>query len=125
MFTYDLGTNIGKLRFYLGDNVASQGVLPGGVNITDEEMNLAYTNQSNDFGSTLVRLAKIIASKWATAPRSFYADGLRMNRGDPVDKWLKLAAEYEKEFNVASKNGGYGTIKTVSLLREDIEEDLF
>jgi hypothetical protein len=125
MFTYDLGTYTGKLRFYLGDNTESQGVLPGGANLTDEEIALAYEIQSSDIGSTLVRLAKIIASKWATAPRSFYADGLRMNRGDPVDKWLKLANEYAKEFNVTSKAGGYGTIKTISLLREDIDEDSF
>lgn len=125
MFTYDLDTYIGKLRFYLGDNTESQGVLPGGINLTDEEIALAYQIQSNDIGSTLVRLAKIIASKWATAPRSFYADGLRMNRGDPVDKWLKLADEYAKEFNVTSKVGGYGTIKTISLLREDIDESSF
>ena len=125
MFTYDLDTQIGKLRFYLGDNTEGQGVLPGGINLTDEEVALAFQVQNNDIGSTLVRLAKIVASKWATAPRSFYADGLRMNRGEPVDKWLKLAAEYAKEFNVTSKSGGYGTIKTISLLREDIDEDSF
>ncbi len=125
MFTYDLGTYTGKLRFYLGDNTEDQGVLPGGINLSDEEIALAYQIQNEDIGSTLVRLAKIIASKWATAPRSFYADGLRMNRGDPVDKWLKLADEYAKEFNVTSKQGGYGTIKTVSLLREDSNGDLF
>lgn len=125
MFTYDLDTEIGKLRFYLGDNTESQGVLPGGVNLSDEEMLLALSLQNNDIGSALVRLAKIIASKWATAPRSFYADGLRMNRGDPVEKWLKLADEYAKEFNVTSKLGGFGTIKTVSLLREDTDENLF
>lgn len=125
MFTYDLDTEIGKIRFYLGDNTEGQGVLPGGINLSDEEILLAFQIQNNDTGSTLVKLARIIASKWATAPRSFYADGLRMNRGDPVDKWLKLADEYAKEFNVTSKSGGYGTIKTVSLLREDIDENLF
>ncbi len=57
MFTYDLGTYTGKLRFYLGDNTEDQGVLPGGINLSDEEIALAYQIQNEDIGSTLVRLA--------------------------------------------------------------------
>lgn len=121
MFTYDLATNVGRVRLYLGDNTESQGVLPGGANFTDEEIELVLAEFSDSVGSALVRLARSCATKWASAPQSFIADGLRINRGDPVKKWQSLAEQFAKDFNV-SADFGRG-VSFVDLLREDRYEE--
>jgi hypothetical protein len=122
MFTYDLATSVGQVRFYLGDNTEGQGVCPGGTNLTDEEITVVYSN-AGQIGPALVRLARLISARWASAPKSFFADGLRLNRGDPAKRWLEIADEFDREFGVTASNGGYGTVKVVDLLREDIVDE--
>lgn len=44
-FTYDPATDIGKVRFELGDDAAGQGVKPDGSNFTDEEIQAVLTRE--------------------------------------------------------------------------------
>lgn len=112
-------TTIGKMRLRLGDSIASQGVLPGGLNLEDEELEFIYTDSSSDFGYSLYRAAKIIGARWISSPKAFTADGLRINRGDPVAKWALMAEAFSKEFLITQKyNVGVGMF-TFDLLRED------
>lgn len=118
MFTYDLTTYIGQVRMRLGDNVENEGVLPSGINFSDEEIQFVYEDSSSNFGYTLYKLAKIAATKWISSPKAWTADGLRINRGDPVQKWNQMADAFKDEFLIDQKFNGSGMF-TFDLLREE------
>ncbi len=46
-FTYDLATDIGKVRFEIGDTTSGTGVKPDGSNITDEELQVVLTREGS------------------------------------------------------------------------------
>lgn len=119
MFTYDLGTVIGKIRMRLGDNVEGEGVLPSGINFSDEELEFVYGDSSSDFGYTLYKLSKIAATKWISSPKAWTADGLRINRGDPVQKWNQMADAFKEEFLIDLKYNNVGMF-SFDLIREEV-----
>lgn len=118
MFTYDLSTYIGKIRMRLGDNIEDEGILPSGTNFSDEEIEFVYSDSSSSFGYTLYKLSKIAATKWISSPKAWTADGLRINRGDPVQKWNQMAEAFKDEFMIDQTFNGVGMF-TFSLLREE------
>ena len=63
-FTYSLADDIGKVRFELGDSVASSGVRPGGVNFTDEEIT-AVLGSEPDVTLAVTRLLDVLSREWA------------------------------------------------------------
>lgn len=118
MVTYDLDTVVGKMRLRLGDNIESNGVLPGGLNFSDEELDFIYTDALSDFGYALYKTARIAAARWISSPKAFTADGLRINRGDPVQKWNLAAQAFNDEFLIEQKYGA-NTMFTFNFIRED------
>ena len=62
-FTYDPTTLIGKVRLLLSDTTEGNGPLPGGANLSDEEIAALSTGYPY---STAGRLAGVIASSWAS-----------------------------------------------------------
>lgn len=118
MFTYDPVSDIGRIRFYLGDTILRQGVLPNGDNFQDEELIQLMSDSNNDIGLSLVRLARTLMARWTNAPKSFIADGLRVNRGDPAKHWKEMIDIFDKDFGVSVKYGTGGMF-SFSLQRED------
>ncbi len=121
MFTYDPATDIGRIRFHLGDNILKQGVLPNGDNFEDEELTQLMADSRNDIGLSLVRLARTLMARWTNAPKSFIADGLRVNRGDPAKHWKEMIDIFDKDFQVSVRFTGGGMF-TFSLVREDQDD---
>jgi hypothetical protein len=66
-FTYVLTTDIGKVRFEIGDYTLNTGVRPGGVNFTDEEITAVLTEESNEILATVIRLMDVLSREWAIA----------------------------------------------------------
>ena len=49
-------------------------------------------------GDTIVALAKIVASRWTTAPKLFNVDGLSVDYGDVSARWATKAAGLAKTY---------------------------
>lgn len=101
--TADIDTNIGKVRFEIGDSSIGQGVLPGGANFDDSEVQYALTQSGENVKPAAAILAGIAAARWASQPQSFSVDGLSLNRGDAAARFREMAARLtDSEAAIAS-----------------------
>jgi len=64
-FTYDLTTNIGKIRLAIGDSKYQQGVRPDNCNFSNEEITAILTDASNDVNVASAVLMEILSREWA------------------------------------------------------------
>lgn len=70
-FTYNLAStdtdllNISKVRFEIGDTVSGVGVRPDGSNLTDEEIMMLLTDESNDIKLAASRACDALSSAWS------------------------------------------------------------
>lgn len=110
--TTDLSTAIGQIRYMLGDDVEGTGVLPNGSNFTDAQITYELGTVGNSTVAAAAKLCSNLARRWSTTPQSFSADGLSINRGDMVAKWLGL----QEEFSASIQGGSFGS---VALDRQD------
>jgi len=111
-FTNTLGTDIGNVRLYLGDDTSGTGVLPDGSNFTDEQIQEVLDGVGSNLFAASAYLARSLAARWAIVPDKFEADGLRIDRSARVKQWSQLADQY-------SKLGAGGELATVGLDRRD------
>lgn len=101
--TADIDTNIGKVRFEIGDSSIGQGVLPDGANFDDSEVQYALTQSGENVKPAAAILAGIAAARWASQPQSFSVDGLSLNRGDAAARFREMAARLtDSEAAIAS-----------------------
>ncbi len=101
--TADIDTNIGKVRFEIGDSSIGQGVLPDGANFDDSEVQYALTQSGENVKPAAAILAGIAAARWAGQPQSFSVDGLSLNRGDAAARFREMAARLtDSEAAIAS-----------------------
>lgn len=65
-FTYDLATDIGKLRLEIGDtsSIAAHGVKPDGSYITDEELQILLTREGT-VGRAAAATCEVLARMYA------------------------------------------------------------
>ena len=66
-WTYDLSTDVGKVRLRIGDTTSGTGILPDGSNLSDEEIGVVLDDNDDDIEATVADLAQIMAQRWATA----------------------------------------------------------
>jgi len=69
-FTYDveaIGNElvIAKLRLRIGDTIQDSGARPSGLNYSDEELLLAYSEEVSDLGRTHAYLCETLAAEWS------------------------------------------------------------
>ncbi len=64
-FTYDLATNIGKVRLNLGDKVQGSGPWPDGANFQDEEVTQILTQEGGDVMRAVAACCEILANAWS------------------------------------------------------------
>jgi hypothetical protein len=113
MFTSNLSTSIGQVRYRIGDDTQDAGVLPNGANFSDEQIQFELDAVGQSVPGACARLCANLARRWSTLPQSFTADGLSINRGDMVAKWNGMKADFENEA------GGGATFGTITLDRQD------
>lgn len=68
-FTYDITTDRGKIRFYIGDVTSGAGPLPGGANYTDAEVDAVLT-LCGSWQRAAIDLLRAAAVRWATKASS-------------------------------------------------------
>jgi len=105
-FTYDadLGTNLDKVRFYLGDKTEDAGLLPEDANFTDEELGGLIAAEGS-WQRAVAAGFETLAALWRRHP-TFKADGLTLNRTDIANGFLAQAKEWRRSYG---RGGGAGS----------------
>jgi hypothetical protein len=97
-FTYNLATTdsilllISKVRLELGDTTFNAGVRPDGSNLTDEEIRVWLSDESNDISQTVARAAAALANIW-TNVASITVGPRREELGSIAKQWADRAKE--------------------------------
>lgn len=97
-FTYNLASPdaaivlISKVRLELGDTVANAGVRPDGSNLTDEELQVWLTEESNDISQTVARAAAALSNMW-TNVANITVGPRREELGSVAKGWSDRAKE--------------------------------
>jgi hypothetical protein len=97
-FTYNLASPdaslvlISKVRLELGDTVANAGVRPDGSNLTDEEITIWLTDESNDISQTVARATAALANIW-TNVANITVGPRREELGSVAKAWSDRAKE--------------------------------
>ncbi len=64
-FTYDISTNVGQVRFELGDDTEDSGVKPDGSNLSDEEINILLTREDSTVMRAVAAACEALARMYA------------------------------------------------------------
>ena len=107
-FTYDLTTDVGKVRLLIPDNVEADAELQ------DDELEYFLDQTGDHVKGAAVLACKTLARKYARQ-FSFRADGLQIDRSKRAEVFAKRAEELEAELS--------GSMSTVELNRTDGYED--
>jgi len=105
-FTYDVTTDRGKARLTVGDNTSGSGVLPGGTNFTDAEVDAAIT-LCGSWQQAALFLLRAAAAQWAVKAASLsigdYAESRRQ-----AENLTKLAEALEAKLPGSWSDMGLG-----------------
>lgn len=112
-FTYDLATNVGKLRLEIGDQAEDSGVRPDGTNFSDEELETILEEEGDVLGRGIARTCEILANAWAT-----FAD---LTVGPRSERLSQVAARFEKRAAALRMQYGGGSTgaTSVGIIRTD------
>ena len=64
-FTYDLTTNVGRVRFEVGDRTQDNGVRPDRSNFSDDEIEAVLTDAEGNINSATAHLLDVLSREWA------------------------------------------------------------
>lgn len=96
-FTYDLASVnatlllISKVRLEIGDNVSGAGVRPDGSNLTDEEITLWLTAESDDVLLASARACSALSRMWAIVAVSETVGPRKTEMGNVSARFLQLS----------------------------------
>lgn len=100
-FTYDLTASgddllVSKVRLEIGDNTENAGVLPGGSNLQDAEIQVLLDREDDDVLRTAAAACELLARHWSR--RADLTVGPRRESfGEIADAWAKRGAELRSE----------------------------
>lgn len=103
-FTYDLTTNVGKVRLTIPDNDSTA------YDLEDAEISYFLGVVGNNVTAAAVKCCRWLARKYSKKV-SFTADGLTMQHTQRAAEFAQRADELESEL--------YGGISTSTLIRSD------
>ncbi len=110
-FTYDTTTDLGKLRFEIGDTTSGTGVKPDGTNLTDAELTLLLTREGT-VGLATCAVCEILARHWSRMA-SVTVGARSETMADVAKAWAERAKELRVQY------GGSATGFITDLLRDD------
>ena len=91
-FTYspiNLSTDtLSQVRLAIGDTIAGNGVLPGGYNLEDAEINYYLSKHPSDLNGTLAEVFEMLANRYASIPDT--------RLGPRSETYNHIAAEFSK-----------------------------
>lgn len=112
-FTYDLDTDIGKVRFKIGDTVQASAL------VTDEEIEFTLSDQGDDVIQASIACCRAILAKWS---REFDRNnvGMSASRSQRFNQMESLIADLVAQSSRAAAPFFGGTSISES---DDIAED--
>lgn len=110
-FTYDLATDIGKLRLNLGDKTANKGPLPDQSNFSDEELQSLLTQEGNVMRA-VAAACEVLATIWSAVSDS-------QSSGDQSESFGQAGRFRDRAAALRSQYGGASTAFAVSFRRHD------
>lgn len=96
-YTYDLSTDVGKVRLSIGDNdIASvgAGIKPDGTNFTDQELQFII-EQAGSWRAAVPFALRTLANLYASQANRVGLEQYSEDYGKVVDNLLKAATEWE------------------------------
>lgn len=97
-FTYDLSTDLGEVRFHIGDTDSSAPMFE------DAELTAILTLYGNDVEQAVVSCLRNLLAKLSKP--DFRADWLQVSHGQARQGITKLLSEKQAEFGISSVGGG-------------------
>jgi len=110
-YTYRTGTDIGKVRLYLGDDTEDSGVRPDGSNFTDEEIDV-HLNREGSVERAVAGLLETLAIQYARLVNLTVGP-----RKEELSRIGQAYAEQAKRFR--QMYGGGGGAAAVGVIRVD------
>lgn len=99
-FTYDVSTDIGKVRFELGDTVSGSGVRADGTNISDEEIQMLLTREGSEIMQAVAGACEMLARDWARVAN--------LSVGPRSEQFGQISAQWAARSNeIRGTYGGY------------------
>lgn len=113
-FTYDLTTDVGKLRMEIGDTSAEaqQGVMPGGANLTDEELQYLLDREGS-VGRATAAACEALSRAWSRVA-NVQSGPFREELGSVARHWADRGQELRRQYG-----GGAATTVTSTFKRVD------
>jgi hypothetical protein len=112
-FTYDTGTDIGKIRLAIGDtsSTAGAGVKPDGTNFTDAELQI-FLDAEGTWGRAAAAACETLATWWARA--------VDVKVGPRSESMSQAGAAYARQAKqLRSQYGGGGRVFIAGVIRSD------
>ena len=104
-FTYDFldNRNVARVRLAIGDTVENEGVLPGGANYSNEEIETILLEVSNDIDAATFIFLKALSNAWG-----HYADITIGPRKEALSDigfhYAKRAQEFGNQTGLSAKS---------------------
>lgn len=111
-FSYDLTTNVGKVRLEIGDTTSGTGVKPDGTNFTDTELEYFLDQEADSVGRATARACEVLARGFsglvdlAVGPR-------RESLSQAAKAYMDRAKELRKQYG----GGGAGRAYSAGWVR--------
>lgn len=111
-FSYDLETDVGKVRLEIGDTESDNGVKPNSANFSDQEIEFLIADELS-VGRASARACEILA-RWYAPLVDLAAGPVRESLSKATSQWLTMAKELRRQFG-----GGPGRTMSVGVKRVD------
>lgn len=111
-FSYDLDTDVGKVRLEIGDTEDGNGVKPNSANFSDQEIEF-LVEEEQSVGRASARACEILA-RWYAPLVDLAAGPVRESLSKATSQWLTQAKELRRQFG-----GGPGRTMSVGVKRVD------
>ena len=98
MFTYDIQTDIGKLRFAIGDTVEGSGPRPGNRNYSIAELNEVLSNYDT-WQEAVSPMLLTLATEWASAATSKAYAGWSQSNDNRAKELRIQAYQWDKKLS--------------------------
>lgn len=104
-FTYDLTTDIGKIRMELGDETFGSGVKPDNSNFSDEEIQVIL-DREGVLMRAVAGLCENLANRWNNVADT-QVGSRRVSLGQVSQKWSGRAAALRKQYGGGTVSPAY------------------
>lgn len=115
-FTYDVSTDVGKVRIALGDTVEGSGVRPDGSNLGDEEIEYFLAVEESSVDGATARACEVLATQWANV-----ADLTVGPRSEKLGQVAERYGERAKAIRSATAQVGYITLGATETWSDSVE----